>query len=70
MSPDKSAIDLALSGKYLAWDSSALNDVFTTRDHSIFVIQLRRHIGILAYMRWENRLWIMLKSSPFLSMNH
>ena len=42
MSPDKSAIDLALSGKYLAWDSSALNDVFTTRDRSIPVIQLRR----------------------------
>ena len=42
MSPGKSVMDLALGKKYLAWDSSELNDVFTTRDRSIPVIQLRR----------------------------
>ena len=42
MRPDKDAVDLVLSGKYLAWDSSPLNDVFTTRDRTIPVVQLRR----------------------------
>ena len=55
MSPGKSVMDLALSKKYLAWDSSVLNDVFTTRDRSIPVIQLRRLYhsdGTEALMEW------------------